>query len=369
MNKTAKRIGFLATGSELTTGEIVNTNTKAMAAQMQEWGMQIGEHLICDDGEPNIKASLQFLLSRHDAVITVGGLGPTSDDVTRLVVAEVAGKQLKFHSPSWDKIVTRLTRYNLVVSENNRQQAYFPTDSMIIDNAFGTANACRVLIGNKMVFMLPGPPKECLPIFQDAVLPDLRSHGFHSPARLFRWRLMGVSESLIAEKLDVLAKEHHLEFAYRAAYPFTDIKLMLDPHCKNHSKILMEVESLVRPYFATHLDQTLTAQLKQYLSEKPKTFFIEDEATHDYFLQKLMDTNTEPLFVKQAEKAGFHIKIIGLKEFWNQNRDPNHSIDAFDVTIHYQGKTHHFTSQVFLRGEETLDFASEFVALKVLGLL
>jgi nicotinamide-nucleotide amidase len=340
-----------------------------MAAQMQEWGMQIGEHLICDDGEPNIKAALQFLLSRHDAVITVGGLGPTSDDVTRKVVADVVGKSLAFHQESWDKIVTRLTRYNLVVSENNRQQAYFPQGSEVINNAFGTANACRVSLGNKVIFMLPGPPKECLPTFQEAVLPYLRKHDFQSPARLFRWRLMGVSESLIAEKLDVLAKAHHLEFAYRAAYPFTDIKLMLDPHCKNHSKILMEVESLVRPYFATHLDQTLTAQLRQYLSEKPKTLFIEDEATHDYFLQKLMDTHTEPLFVKQAEKAGFHIKITGLKAFWNQNRDPDHIIDSFDVTIDFQGKTHHCSSQVFLRGEETLDFVAEFVAMKVLGLL
>lgn len=369
MNKTAKRIGFLATGSELTTGEILNSNSKAMAALMQEWGMNLGEHLICDDQRANIKAALQFLLSRHDAVITTGGMGPTSDDVTRDVVADIAGKPLIFHTPSWEKIIKRLTRVNLPIPENNRQQAFFPEGAKIIDNPNGTANGCLLSIANKMLFMLPGPPKECLPIFREFVLPSLREHHFHSPARLFRWRLMGVSESVIAEQLEVLAKEFDIEFAYRAAYPFTDIKLMLDPHCKNHSKILTQVESLVRPYFATHLDQALTAQLKHYLREKPLTLFIEDGATRDYLLQKLMDTATESLLVKQAEKADFHVKITGLKEFWNKNKDPDCSIDHFELSIHFQGKTYQHKAQVFLRGEETLEFVAEFVALKILNLL
>ncbi|MCX7123974.1 MAG: competence/damage-inducible protein A [Gammaproteobacteria bacterium] len=368
MNKNAsKRVGFLVTGSEITAGEIINSNSADMAAIMQEWGMNLGEHLICNDRQANIKASLIFLLSRHDAVITIGGLGPTSDDVTRLAVAEVTHQKLIFNESSWQKIVARFAKRNiLAIPENNRQQAFFPAQATILPNPNGTADACFLETNEKYIFMLPGPPSECLPLFKNGVLPHLQEHGFQSSLRLFRWRLLGIGESNIAEKLEQLETEYNLEFAYRAHYPFIDVKLILDPYIKFHSKILAQVEMIVQPYFVTHLNIPLTQQLIDFLKHSGRTLFIEDLATKGYFLQKISTIQTESLLLKNSHpNADFYIEIKGLENFWTSK--PDQALAHFEVNITHRNKVHYFESDVLLRGQETLEFVSEFVAWKILS--
>ena len=368
MNKNvSKRIGFLVTGSEITTGEIINSNSAAMAAVMQEWGMNLGEHLICNDRQTNIKTSLSFLLSRHDAVITIGGLGPTSDDVTRLAVADIAHQKLIFNEQSWQKIVDRFSKRNITsIPQNNRQQAFFPAQAKIIPNSNGTADGCIVDANEKLIFMLPGPPTECLPMFKAAVLPYLQANGFNSSLRLFRWRLLGIGESAIAEQLEKLTSEYNLEFAYRAHYPFIDVKLILDPYIKYHSKILAHVEMIVRPHFVTHLNIPLTQQLIDFLKQGSHTLAIDDHATKGYFLQKLSTIQTEALLLKNPHaEADFHVEIKGLDDFWTPK--PDQAIAHFEINITHRKKTHHFESDVLLRGPETLEFVAEFTAWKILS--
>lgn len=371
MPKTVKRIGFLATGSELASGEVINSNTPKMAAIMQDFGMRLGEHLICDDSETDLKNALEFLILHHDAVITTGGLGPTSDDITRSVVSKLAQKPLVFDEHSWEKIVTRLQKHTHSIPENNRQQAFFPEGATILPNPNGTANACMLSVNNKLIFMLPGPPHECLPIFTKEVLPSLQKNGFESPLRLFRWRLLGVSESAIAEKIDPIGREFNVQFAYRASYPFIDVKLMLDPHSKNHSKILIQVETVVKPYFASHLNLPLTQQLQEFLQSNPKTFAIHDTATKGYFLQKIALPQTEDLFLNHdPQKADFTLKIEGLRHFWEEAAEGTPDSFSLEIT-HHHGERYFFeaTTLIRRRSQNTLDFIAEFSALKILNLI
>ncbi len=366
MSKIAsKRIGFLVTGSEVTSGEILNSNSAKMAEILQDWGIAIGEHVLCDDGIKSIEDSFRFLLSRHDAVITSGGLGPTSDDVTRIAIANVAKQRLQFYEPSWQKIVNRLSERKLPIPENNRQQAFFPEHATVLPNINGTADGCVLTIEDKLVFMLPGPPRECLPMFKDQVFPMLNEQGFASSLRLFRWRLMGVSESAIAEKLELLAEEFDINFAYRAGYPFVDVKLMLNPHTKNHAKILFRVEQIVKPYFATHLNKTLTEQLHNLLISSQRKIFVLEDATHGYFSQKMALPETN--LAKFKEDADIIVSIKGLPHFWKGEKAV---FDECSVQIiESNHKEEYFSSQVLLRGQETLDFVAEFTALKILKLL
>ncbi len=244
-----KRVGFLATGSEIVSGEILNTNSQTMAQVMLEHGISLGEHVIVDDGQDNISEAFRFLLSRHDAIISTGGLGPTSDDLTRNAIADVLGLKLIFNPTSYQKIVDRIThRYGqIAIPETNKRQAYFPEGSLIIPNPNGTADACQINFQNKLIYLLPGPPSECLPIFSEKVLPHLCEQSFNSESRLYRWTVQGIPEAKIAELLEEALKEFNLIFGYRARSPYIDIKLNLSPS-PELKIILGKVEAIVGPY-------------------------------------------------------------------------------------------------------------------------
>jgi len=368
MNKFAKRVGFLATGSEITTGEIVNSNSREMAAQMQEYGIHMGEHLICDDDFANIEASLKFLLPRHEAVIITGGLGPTSDDCTKNVVASLAGQELKFNEASWNKIVARLSKRKLPIPENNRQQAYFPSTAKILVNSQGTADGCYITIKETSVFLLPGPPRECMPMFNTEVLPFLLTHRFGTPKRLFRWRLMGISESKIAELLTPFTHDYGLEFAFRASYPYVDIKLFLDPNNKQHKRILFEVQHLVRPYFVTHLNESMRAQLMQHLQQHPISIYLNDQATMGAMHQALIRPETlNYIVLEQNTQVDLEVTLSGLQEYWHS--DNASSMTELHLALKMADKAEAYTTSILLRGRETIEYALEFCATKILNFI
>lgn len=367
MSKVAKRLGFLTTGSEITTGEIINTNSKYMAEQLQDYGIHIGEHLACDDNSNNIEPSLAFLIPRHNAIIITGGLGPTSDDCTREVVAKISGQKLVFNQTIWDKIVERLSKRNLRVTENNRQQAYFPAQATIITNENGTAAGCYLFSGNVLIVMLPGPPRECIPMFQKQVLPLLLKEHFATNQRLFRWRLMNASESYIAEMLEPIAKKYKLDFAYRAHYPFLDIKIFLDPQTKLHTKILLEVEALLKSYFVTHLNQTMSKQLLEHFEQHPMKIYLDDHATRGAFKQTLLTPTTLVCFVEKNVKADLEIYLTGLEDYWQV--PSTDTLLKFKLDVYYGGKHQEFEGTAMNRGQETINYVIEYSAAKILRLL
>ena len=159
-------IGILGTGDELIQGDILNTNAQSISRELVFRDIQPGVQLIVADEVHTMARSIQFLLSEHDIVITIGGLGPTCDDVTRDAVALALGLPLEFHPPSWNRLESRFKQNNIVLTENNRQQCCFPKGSEVLVNENGSANGCIAFSCNKVVFMLPGPPIECLPLFE-----------------------------------------------------------------------------------------------------------------------------------------------------------------------------------------------------------
>lgn len=359
----AKRIGFLATGSELTSGEILNTNAQTIAQQLQTLGAEIGEHMLVDDTQSNIESALQYLLSRHDAVIITGGLGPTSDDLTRFALSQVIGKPLIFCESSWQRIVERLSKRNIPIPENNRQQAQFPEGATVLPNQNGTADGCYATFQNKHLFMLPGPPRECLPIFNEQVLPVLLQHQFSSNKRLHRWRLMGISESAIAEQLELFGKPYDLQFAYRAAYPYIDIKLMLETDT-NYQAIVAGIGKIVAAYLVTTLNTPMSVQVQQALSKFPHGLTICDQATNGAIAARLISPqNHEKVKLSAAPCEQYCVEVKGLSEYWQPQPD-SHST-SLQLTLHHDGQQQHFTYPIYLRGQETLDYAVEVVAHKI----
>src|SRR3990167_10571146 len=145
MVATAKRIGFVATGNELMNGDILNTNVQYFCAQLLKNAMIPGQHVVVGDSETEIQQAIEYLLPTHSAIITIGGLGPTVDDRTRIGLAQALHRPLEFYPEAWDWVVHKITSLGYsFVPENNRQQAYFPKGATTLKNNEGTAAGCYV---------------------------------------------------------------------------------------------------------------------------------------------------------------------------------------------------------------------------------
>jgi molybdenum cofactor synthesis domain-containing protein len=132
---------IIAIGTELLLGEIQDTNTQLIARSFQTIGLDLHRSTVVGDNVERIAAALRESLTRADAVITCGGLGPTVDDPTRPAVAAALGRPLEFRAELWRQIEERFARFRRRPSENNRRQAYLPHGAAAIENRVGTAPA------------------------------------------------------------------------------------------------------------------------------------------------------------------------------------------------------------------------------------
>src|SRR6202795_3264627 len=129
----------ISIGSELTTGHNLDTNSQWLSLRLAEIGIPVGWHTtVADDLQDNVDA-FRIATERAHLVLATGGLGPTLDDLTREVVAKVAGVELVFHEPSFEHIKSLFARRNRVMPERNRVQAYFPAGAEVVLNPYGTA--------------------------------------------------------------------------------------------------------------------------------------------------------------------------------------------------------------------------------------
>lgn len=245
------RIGLLATGNEITEGDILNTNGQFIAQTLTHQGLTMGLHVIVPDIDADIESSLRFLLQTHQAVILTGGLGPTSDDRTRNALSAVTQQELEFDATTWQHVCDRVhQRLGREPHPSNRQQALFPKGAHIIPNINGTAAGCWITHKNQTLYMLPGPPRECLPMFEEVVLPHLLSQKTGTKQTKLSWHLKDAVESDIAALIDEAVKGFPVQTGYRANSPFLEIKIYV-PVDGHFEEMLLTIEKIVAPYLNT----------------------------------------------------------------------------------------------------------------------
>ena len=196
------RAEVLSVGTELLLGDIVNTNAAYIGAALASIGVDCFLHVAVGDNEERIAAALDTALSRADAVIVTGGLGPTQDDVTREAIARCTGRALERSPELEHRIRARFAELKREMPELNLRQADVPHDALVIDQTFGTAPGLIVEHDKKVIYAVPGVPAEMEEMMQRAVLPDLaRRAGMPSSIRSRIVRVAGMTESGIAETL------------------------------------------------------------------------------------------------------------------------------------------------------------------------
>ncbi len=200
-------VELLCVGTELLLGNILNTDARDLSRELTALGLNVRYHSVVGDNPERLKAAVAIARERADVIITTGGLGPTCDDLTKQTLAEAFGKELVFHPECAAQIEAFFTKMGRRMTDNNLQQAYLPEGCTILDNAWGTAPGCAFESGGNYVVMLPGPPRECLPMFRERAVPWLArlSEGVIR-SRTLRVFGMGESEveSLLRERMNQL---------------------------------------------------------------------------------------------------------------------------------------------------------------------
>ncbi len=168
---------ILCVGTELLLGDIVNTNAAFLSSKLADLGINVYRHTSVGDNPERLRHALEAALAESDLVITSGGLGPTYDDLTKETVASVFGREMQLHEESLERIKAYFKVTGREMTENNRKQAMMPRGAIVFNNNYGTAPALALFDeeNNKTVIMLPGPPNELVPIFNEAVEPYLHT--------------------------------------------------------------------------------------------------------------------------------------------------------------------------------------------------
>ena len=191
---------MIAVGTEILLGDIVNTDAQVISLGLDELGIDMFYQTVVGDNPERLRAVLDIARQRSDLIITTGGLGPTLDDLTRETIAEAFGKQLVLHQPSLRRITAFFDRIGREMTPNNIKQAMLPADCTVLDNDWGTAPGCAFEADGVHVLMLPGPPRECTPLFRTAGMAYLAklaggtivSHNIH---------IFGLGESEMEDRL------------------------------------------------------------------------------------------------------------------------------------------------------------------------
>ena len=161
---------ILAVGTELLMGEIVNSDAQMISRGLNEHGFNVYWHTVVGDNPARLREALETAKSRADIIITTGGLGPTADDLTKETVAEVFGRPLKMDEAQLARLKERM---GPKMTPNNEKQAMLPEGCTVLVNDWGTAPACAFEAEGCRVILLPGPPRECEPLFRLRALPWL----------------------------------------------------------------------------------------------------------------------------------------------------------------------------------------------------
>lgn len=229
------RIEVLNTGSELLLGKTVNTHAAWIGRELFLLGLRIERQTTVPDGEA-IREAMVEAVGRCDALIVTGGLGPTSDDLTREITGEVLGIELMLDEAALRSMEAFFALRGRPMVEANRKQALCPVGADVLPNPQGTAPGIYVpprLNGRSgcAVFLLPGPPRELQPMFHAEVVPRLRALSeIEHPPRALELKFTGIGESDFHQGIDArLAEITGLEFGYCAHIGEVDLRLIGSP--------------------------------------------------------------------------------------------------------------------------------------------
>ncbi|HUB67634.1 MAG TPA: competence/damage-inducible protein A [Candidatus Methylacidiphilales bacterium] len=222
------RAEIINTGSELLLGQVTNSHLGYLAQSLFGFGLRAARQTAVPDG-PAIATAFREAMARADLIIVTGGLGPTSDDITRDAVAAALGKKLIFHQEILDGIAAKFAARRLAMNDLQRVQAMVPEGGIVLGNAHGTAPGLIIEGERVIAILLPGPPAELRDVWENGAAPWLRKRfaGYFGSAHEITLRILGLGETrvqiLLEEEMKALGP---IEVGYCARPGEVDLRLI-----------------------------------------------------------------------------------------------------------------------------------------------
>lgn len=358
-------IAILATGDEIVHGDTLNTNGYHIAQTLGSEGLPLGLHLSCCDKEKDIVDCLHFLTQKHDIIIIIGGLGPTTDDLTRFALAQFTQEPLVQREEALAHIEQLFQKIKITLNPGNLQQCLFPIKATILPNPNGSAVGCFHQWNNKTFILLPGPPRECLPMFHQHVMPLLQATE-RSNKYLLKWRIFGVAESEIGHKLEDALSGIECQTGYRLDTPYIEFKVRCAKDQIDTVKAV--VEPLLKPHIIAGPEKKASEMLAEKLLELNQPVSIIDDATGGYLQTLILKPGLQHMVsFHNVKHTKLQFECRGLKEYWAKETPKGVS----HLTIHYSsqnqegGEKH----EIPYRNPMVVHYAAEWLSFRLFHLI
>lgn len=294
-------------GTEILLGNIVNTNGAFLAEKCAELGLSCYYQTVVGDNEERMKETFQLALSRSDIVIACGGLGPTPDDLTKEVAAEVMEMPLREdpHTREWIEEYFRNSQWK-EIPDNNWKQAQVPEGALVLDNKNGTAPGLVMEKNKKSMILLPGPPNEMIPLFTEQVMPYL---GEKQPEVIYSKmvKLAGIGESRVAEQIqDLIEKQTNPTLATYAKTGEVHLRVTARAENVKAAKKLLKPlikelkERFGNAIFTTKEEVTLEEAIVKMLRKRNLTVTTAESCTGGLLAGRLINAAGASKVIKQG---------------------------------------------------------------------
>jgi nicotinamide-nucleotide amidase len=277
------------TGTELLLGDVLNTHLAFMAREILPLGLRVDRQITVPDG-PAIQAALADSFAAAEILFVTGGLGPTADDLTREITAELLGLKMQHDESVMNAITVRAAGRGFRLTDRVPRQAQIPEGATILPNENGTAPglyfAARIDRHRPHLFLLPGPPRELQPMFKSSVVPILRNiiPGDTTTQRT-TYRIAGLGESLVEEAIGSRLLGLDLEVGYCARPGEVDLRII------GQSSALAEADSVIRsavgPSIFSDDGSSLEETVVRLLAERKETLAIAESCTGGYLAHRV----------------------------------------------------------------------------------
>ena len=311
-------IALLSVGTEILLGDTVNTNLASLGQVLYSNGFILSSEKTVSDNEKLIQDAVSEMLENNDVIITCGGIGPTEDDFTKEVISEMLNLKLIIDEDHLTWMKSRWESRGMTMPTSNVKQAKIPEGASKLINTMGTSPGIHIEYKNKHIFILPGPPREFIPLVTDELVPFLKAN-FSKVEKDYEFILFfNEAESALAEKIDKF-KPEGLDIAYLASKGI--IKLRIDKNSVSNNAL---------KDFKNQIDESLSHNILSYKNIPASKVLLNELKAKSYTIS-LVESITGGAFSRElVSHAGASSTLVASNVLYSMdskkellNSDPN----------------------------------------------